>query len=441
VEDQHGDGDILLLNQAAQFPPNPDHQISIVSDNRTVAATLSSGLNSTSGEPTTWTTGFCDDAGLSTFDQPDLTAFGVNWISPQYEDTVDWNAIMNGISTNAHMNEYSGSWAEEESMAIQGRNVQDNHLHQQQRQQAQLLSNGSESTPAGLVPGSDTSLDTTENPYYVDGNGARAPFGGRIRQRGSIVASEELRDTACDITKAPACSDLPAELQLCPQAAYENLVQNISLERPQYDVHGSFTSFPSLSLMQLYVSYYFEHFHPIFPFIRKLDFPCAALNEWLLLLAVAAVGSKYIQRGQDENSEEMLSRTLDAALRHHRYGFCLEHNAPTCTDIFLPGEKSQASPNLATLQAGILNVLLLQHSGGKMDMDRALIDRHYLVEACYLLGLISAKPVTEHNRSIESQDLAQQWLERETEIRTGLMIWVKLQTLSIIPHWLIFHSF
>ncbi|EAT81781.1 hypothetical protein SNOG_10387 [Parastagonospora nodorum SN15] len=417
------DSDVLHLNEDAQFLPNPDPQITIGSENRTIAATISSGLGVASGEPIIWTTGFCDNADFSAFDRPDTTAFGVNWISPQYEDTVDWSAIIDGISTTAHMNEHSGSWAAEGSIAIQGRNVQDNHLHQQQRQQAQLLSNGSELAPSGLVPGSATSADTAENLYYVDGNGARAPFGGRIRERGSVVASEELRDTACDVTRPSISSTLPADLQLFPQAAYDNLVQNVSSECAQYGLESRFTSLPPPSLMRLYVSCYFEHLHPIFPFIRKPGFSIVASNEWLLLLAVAAVGSRYMQRGQGENSQEMLARALDAALRYRRYGFCLEHGASTCTDIFLPGEKSQACPNLATLQAGILNVLLLQHSGKKLDMDRALIDRHCLVEACHSLGLISGGSLTEHNPSIASQDLTQQWLERETRTRTGLMIW------------------
>ncbi|KAH4171080.1 hypothetical protein HBI38_201520 [Parastagonospora nodorum] len=420
VED---DSDVLHLNEAAQFPPNPDPQITIGSENRTIAATISSGLGVASGEPIIWTTGFCDNADFSAFDRPDSTAFGVNWISPQYEDTVDWSAIIDGISTTAHMNEHSGSWAAEGSIAIQGRNVQDNHLIQQQRQQAQLLSNGSELAPSGLVPGSATSADTAENLYYVDGNGARAPFGGRIRERGSVVASEELRDTACDVTRPSISSTLPADLHLFPQAAYDNLVQNVSSECAQYGLETRFTSLPPPSLMRLYVSCYFEHLHPIFPFIRKPGFSIVASKEWLLLLAVAAVGSRYMQRGQCENSQEMLARALDTALRYRRYGFCLEHGASTCTDTFLPGEKSQACPNLATLQAGILNVLLLQHSGTKLDMDRALIDRHCLVEACHSLGLISGGSLTEHNPSIASQDLTQQWLERETRIRTGLMIW------------------
>jgi hypothetical protein len=173
VED---DSDVLHLNEVAQLPPNPDPQITIGSDNRTIAATISSSLGVASGEPIIWTTGFCDNADFSTFDRPDSTAFGVNWISPQYEDTVDWSAIIDGISTSAHMSEHPGSWAAEGSIAIQGRNVQDNHLHQQQRQQAQLLSNGSEPAPSGLVPGSATSADTAENLYYVQEHHSEAEF-------------------------------------------------------------------------------------------------------------------------------------------------------------------------------------------------------------------------------------------------------------------------
>jgi hypothetical protein len=431
-QDQRDDDNVL-----SQFPGDPNPQMSDNAGECTITAAFPPAIGSSSGDPTAWTSGFCDDAALSPFCQPDLSTFGVNWISPQYEENVDWNAIVAGISTNAQWSGNLETWEPGGATTVQeGRYIQEQYLPQQQRpQQVEQMSVHSETTQSDHVTTSTLGANSAENLYYVDGDGARAPFGGRIRGRGSVVTSEELHDIPGGATTASTSSHVSTSVHLFSQAAYDNLVHHISLERQHNDLAASCTSFPSSTLMRLFVSYYFEHFHSIFPYVRKSTLLQIASSEWLLLLAVAAVGSRYMHREQDRNARDMLTTTLDAALRRRKYGFVLEHAAQLHDDIFVPGECATPNtcPNIAVLQAGVLNVLLLQHSGKKTLIERAFIERHYLVEACHSLGLVSSKPVVEHTAGAPdrtSQDVVRQWLKRETEIRTGLMIWVGSNTIA-----------
>jgi hypothetical protein len=56
-----------------------------------------------------------------------------------------------------------------------------------------------------------------------------------------------------------------------------------------------------------------------------------------------------------------------------------------------------------------------------------MVERHCLVEACHSLELISRPPKDKHTASTTEyagHDSLENWLERELEIRIGMMIWV-----------------
>jgi hypothetical protein len=184
-----------------------------------------------------------------------------------------------------------------------------------------------------------------------------------------------------------------------------------------------------MARLNLYVRHYFEDFHPIFPFVPKTAINQATPHAWLLLLAVAAVGSRYSQQQQEKSSADLLVTVLDAALQLRRYGFCAEGCNDYSKARFVPGqgEHIDRCPDLPILQAGILNVIILQKSGSKALLERALLDRHYLVQACHSLRLLSDRqPTGGLTCAVNATGLehVQQWLERETEIRAGMMIWV-----------------
>jgi hypothetical protein len=375
-----------------------------------------------------WTTNFNDDSNLGVFEQPNFNALGVNWISPQNQDDVDWNAILAGFATNAQPCEQP-----RDGVILVADSMQEDDSRPQQQQPQEGQYHALEQTRSPTVTVSGASSKSAENAYYVDGDGARAPFGGRICERGSILDNVQLLEALPDDPMSPASPPVAAGRSLCPQAAYDNLVHHVSLEHEQCNFGPNYASFPSIAQVQLYIRYYFDYFHPIFPFLRKSAFSHITCREWLLLLAVATVGSRYVHREQDPGSREMLFTILNDVLRRRKYGFEPTY-ATRSDDLFLPGEyeASDTHPDLSTLQASILNILLLQHSGRKRLVERAILERHFLVEACQSMQLISNKPVAGHvsgAADLAGRETVRGWYEQESKIRTGMMIWVALQSL------------
>jgi hypothetical protein len=379
-------------------------------------------MSDTVGDPAAWTSNYDSVTGLGDFNQPGLGPLGVNWMSPQYQDDIDWDAILVGFPRMQSGERQQNLCSQ---MAVETVTHYDSDHHQQPQQVAQSalepdIAGSSNDTGSSATPKS------TENIYYVDGTGARAPFGGRSHGRGFVVAAQDIHEADSDNAIPPIA--LAAHC-ICPQAAYDNLATHILSERHRYRFDPSITPFPSKTQIQLYIGHYFENFHPIFPFIHKPTFDHAASDERLLLLAVAAVGSRYTLRDKDKGTGNMLLALLDVALRYRRYGYDTEDCDSASDDGFVPGQRAKpyACPSLVLLQAGILNVLLLQHSGKKSFVERAMVERHCLVEACHSLELISRPPKDKHTASTTEyagHDSLENWLERELEIRIGMMIWV-----------------
>jgi hypothetical protein len=414
---------ILNPTETNHFVSNSVLQASNVVGDCAAIESLHPVTSDTAGDPEAWTSNYVSATGLDDFNQPGLGALGVNWISPQYQDEIDWDAILVGFP-RTHDGERQQDISSQ--VALETVNGFDSNLHQQPQQVLQPtlesdIARSSNDTASSATP------KPTENIYYVDGTGARAPFGGRSHCRGSVVTVQEIREADSDNAVSPIA--LVAHY-ICPQAAYDNLTHHLLSGQHRYHFDPSSTPFPSRSQIQLYVDHYFENFHPIFPFIHKSTFAHAASDEWLLLLAVAAVGSRYTLRNRDKGTGKRLLTLLNAALRHRRHGYETGDDDSASDDGFVPGQcaKPHVCPSLILLQAGILNVLLLQHSGKKSFVERAMVERHYLVEACHSLELISRSPKDKHTTSTTDyagHNALEDWLVQESEIRVGMMIWVR----------------
>ncbi|KAL5119901.1 hypothetical protein ACEQ8H_002263 [Pleosporales sp. CAS-2024a] len=323
--------------------------------------------------PPSWTPSVPD---LGAFEHPGLSALGVNWMSLQFLDDAVWTEMLVSLATDAHPG----------YQAYANGHV-DSNIREQQQQQPQLQTQH---------PDPETPQSYHRNPaaghpgvYYVDGDGARAPFGGKYSAAATSNPSSTGSVNSC----------------LCTQAAYENMIRAILAECSRHSNGSRPPTLPTISDMNLYTNAYFDHFHSIFPFLRKSDFPVVAANEWLLLLAVAAVGSRYSRCQQSG----FLCNALDSVLQHRKYGF-----------------ESDTLPSLTTLQAGILNIVLLQYSGIERLMNRAAVDRHYLIEACNSLRLITCPTAAENTARPEDRhetENLRQWLKKESKRRTGMMIW------------------
>jgi hypothetical protein len=425
--DQHDVGSVLDPVESDCPTVNFTTEASSLVGDCAATATFSSSVNHAAGRPTEWTVNYNGTADLGAFDQPDLGALEVNWMSPQYPDNVDWDTLLAGFVVNARTHDYGrprGSPGDVDVTAT----INESNIYQQPQQPLQQALE-IETGQSYHVAVANSISPLTEGRYYVDGTGARAPFGGRAHDRGSIEVGEMQRPVESGNTTSLGLPVPSLSQNLCPQAAYNNLIRQIISESQHRHLNLDIATFPSHVQLQLYVHHYFDRFHPIFPFIRKASFSHIASKEWLLLLAVATIGSRYMRRVEGRVPGESLFTILDATLTHLKYGYGKERG-DECSNIpFVPGqhERALAGPNLATLQAGVLNVIILQHSSRKVLVERAFIERHYLVEACHSLELVSRTPSIQDMASTTNHlepDTLQNWLIRETEIRVGMMIWV-----------------
>lgn len=182
----------------------------------------------------------------------------------------------------------------------------------------------------------------------------------------------------------------------------------------------SIADFPSYAQMRLFVYHYFDNFHPVFSFLRKSSFAHDASQSWVLLLAVAAVGAKYSTSQHDRSRADPLLRCLSVILHQKHYGNEPNdnpaYNAQSCGDA---NAVPRAPPDLRLVQAAVLNLMCLMNSGKSAYVHRALMERHYLTDACATLQLLSG-----NNRIFDIRSSTLQWLEQESRIRTGLIIWV-----------------
>jgi hypothetical protein len=373
-----------------------------------------------SGDSLAWTGTVGGIEGLYDINPPGVSVSGVNWMSPQYELAIDWDALLASCAVEGSAQQ--GTHADESPQS-------DTHPKLQQQTQPDLVSAGIRSRS---IVGSAESSTSTDGRYYVDGSGARAPFGGRSHNRDSIGAIETMHEPCSDEAMTPHPVRPVADL-LCSTAAYDILVQTISTEYQLGTFDVNVTDFPSHLQLQHYVCNYFRNFHPIFPFVRQSAFGSNATAEPLLLLAVSLVGSNYTRRLHGKDPSETLLRMLGTILQRRRYGYRFDSNNGEHTTPSIPGQSIEAHtcPTLQLLQAGILNIVCMMHSGKRGLVEQAFIERHFLVEACHALDLISRVSEDDSRKSTtpyHGYEAICDWVKHETEVRTGMMIWV-----SILP--------
>ncbi|KAL5089148.1 hypothetical protein Trisim1_006001 [Trichoderma cf. simile WF8] len=260
-------------------------------------------------------------------------------------------------------------------------------------------------TPSKL--GSEGNKSMTGS-YYVDGDGSRAPFRGQTagqwRDR-RIMATNDASTPGSGITN---CTDGGTggswEGPLVSVDGYNNLIRELGRENLVADTNF----FPSLHCIEACVHSYFANFHPILPFIRRKTFLEESKKHWELLLAVAVVGSKY----NTSNEEPQLSPEFIAIL-----------DGISSSQICHDGPAETGIPSMSSLQAASLSLICALHSGKSKMTRHALIERHYLVEACNELNLLSRELEDSHVHQDYSK-LVEDWSMNQSRMRTGLMIWL-----------------
>lgn len=359
-----------------------------------------------------WTDSFDDFTNICDIDLPGLGPLGINWISPGYRYDLDWDIMPNShvVASQVH------NVAEHVPCTSDGM-PQSNNIGTRIEASSSTTAQSPHSVGSAMTPRS------SGREYYVAGDGARAPFGGRCRGRGSDNhgQSQSLITTGTprEISQSSGSTDL------CSVEAYDHLIENCNQEAHFNQLSLDRAQLPSHPQIELYVQHYFDKFSPILPFLRRASFKEVESRHWQLLLAVATMGSLYEHSCQELH--RVLLALLGAALRQHqsRQMHSVLHTSDD--DFYSPGQQliMNAPANLQILQATILHFVCLLKSGKRSLIDKALSLRPHLVEMCNSLRLLDPAVDDEcNNLSVNPGSRLQDWLCRESSIRTGMVVWV-----------------
>ncbi|KAL7958051.1 hypothetical protein V8C34DRAFT_284154 [Trichoderma compactum] len=261
-------------------------------------------------------------------------------------------------------------------------------------------------TPGKVGSGAGRSITGS---YYVDGDGSRAPFRGqtarRWRDRQMMAANDASTpgSTIANHTDSGTGGSWDGPL-LVSVDSYNNLIRELGRENLVVDTN----LFPSLQCIDACVRSYFANFHPTFPFIRKETFLEESNKHWKLLFAVVVVGSKYNTSTEEPQLSPEFIAILDGIFSSQ---MC--HYGPAEYNAF----------NLPSLQAASLSWICSLHRGKSKTTRHALLQRHYLVEACTKLNLLSGESEDSHAHH-DHNKLVRDWSMNQSRIRTGLMIWL-----------------
>jgi hypothetical protein len=366
---------------------------------------------------------------ISCFNEQAMDLLSMNWMSPENSTSFGWNGL---IAAPPYAEDDKSDpnmpflFPASADLPDPGREcVLGNGQAPDIGRHGTSIDSAGHSTYAPSQLGSEESKSMIGS-YYVDGDGSRAPFRGQASRQW-----KERRMTAVNDVSTPRSNVTNHtnggtgslwEGPLVSVDGYNNMIRELHLELGRKNAVIDANLFPSLQCIAACVQSYFTIFHPIFPFIRKRTFLEESNEHWIILLAVAVVGSKYTT----SNEERLLSPKFIAILDGISSSRVCHHR-PTETGIpsISPLRGVENNPfNLSTLQAATLSLICSLH-GGKIDRTRhVLLKRHCLIGACTELNLLSGESEGGHHHQ-DYDKVIQDWSMNQSRIRTGLMIWVR----------------
>lgn len=252
--------------------------------------------------------------------------------------------------------------------------------------------------------------------YYVDGDGGRATTSARIRRNRSI--SKEVT------SQHSVPSHANRVISTSPHSAQEGeeLQDFISTEIYAEIRNSTCTiqfSIPSRNDLNSYVQLYFDKFHFLFPLLKQSHFGLQR-EEWVVAVAAAAVGAAYggtlESRQCSVELHEFLYKTLEVL-----------ENASDSGDQMLRDDLFQAQNwelSIVALQARILNVIGMLHSGNQRLVRLAYSGRSVLTTACSSMDLLRPADHIYTIDHVGGEEKRREWLTEQIRIRTGYFIWV-----------------
>ena len=163
--------------------------------------------------------------------------------------------------------------------------------------------------------------------YYVDGDGARLPRVRKALHRSSHQSSDPYTpltgvdgfdhiNNSFGFSKpeygSQSGSAMSSMVKQIPIEIYSEILHVFNQTCVTSSYFSPFHSgdFPSLESLGLFVRLYIEHFQPILPFIHPATFNLSS-SHWLLTLAMAAMGSHYV----DEEDVDAVAAAMHEFLR------------------------------------------------------------------------------------------------------------------------------
>ncbi|KAL5348624.1 hypothetical protein ACLOAV_006041 [Pseudogymnoascus australis] len=262
--------------------------------------------------------------------------------------------------------------------------------------------------------------------YYVDGDSAHSPVLSHYRHpnqppmpllggQGSSPLSPTLANLHTHLSEYTHPQIWVAE------ESYGALIDYLKYTSGR-DISLSHTdSFPSLKELNEFVGLYFDRFHESFPLLHKASF----LNDrdgCVLDLAIAAIGACYVgttyARKCSETLHELVNKLLEIATSSY-------YNPSEFPGVFGLRRYPQRPTRL---QARILNVLGMFHSGNQKLSSLAREGRAILVTTCIENKLLSSNHYDGWEACLGTQEegdrFLQQWLEGEMKCRAGYFVWM-----------------
>lgn len=279
---------------------------------------------------------------------------------------------------------------------------------------------------AGSIRSSNASK-STDGALYVEGTMARAPFRGKLlgrhmeQRRGSTMTEAASINGAQDLIEDGQMISASVHVS---EDLYSTLVLSADEHIENHGLNSTATLIPPLGHIRCFVRLYYENFHDTYPFLRKSASIWQDTGNWLLLLAVSTIGAKYLGGTWSTSMSRLLETILE-----HKLDVMSRGSNQNSRDTWIPGAlKSQPQLDLTTLQAMILNLIHRIHSGQKNLIERALSQRSILAEECRRMRLLSRTPPQIDIGTVNDTSFIAAWLKAQSELRTGLMLWVSDHT-------------
>ena len=245
--------------------------------------------------------------------------------------------------------------------------------------------------------------------YYVDGEAARLPRTKRRKVSSRQAAtSPNLRLHASFSLKAPLQADADLKHRIAiPTETYEAIFHayhSVCLRQAALWPSFEQSDLPSKETFEYLLGLYFTAFHQTLPFLHPATFDPSSAH-WMLILAIAVVGARYIGDGSDDVFANSLS---EFGRRCVVYG---NENA-----------KWFSSEPLTVAQIELLVVVGLVYSGDERLTKFGKIMRHNMAMSHSIVATATKLNVSQHTGSENDQWTA--WIRREELTRTAYSIWL-----------------